>query len=573
MSAPDWLFDNFLFHEWPGRWFAGKVWHQFCIAATIALSLAASGLWMLERRALRLGCAPPERRRKAIAITLGALAFLAYFDFFNPNTRYPDYYHRHELYHYYLGAKYSRELGYKRLYACTAIAEVELGFGAHIRQARMTDLSGHNLIVPMERSMVFSDPGQCTRHFSAVRWQAFKADVSWFERHSRGDYWERMRIDHGYNPPPVWTMTGKLFANLAPAGDHFFKLLAALDVALQLGALLLLGWAFGWRIMAVAAVFWGCCGPANFFWTGGAFLRQDWYFDLVAALCLARKRKFALSGAALSWSTLLRVFPVVMFVGAGMCMLCDVLRKRRLVAEYRRFLLGAGLAAGALVGASAWVCGVDAYPAFVDHIRSHHETQLTNNMGLETILAHDWQGRMRFTTDERLDDAMQPWKEHHAARLQLLRPVWLLICAAVAGWQLWALQRTRLLWVGMALSVPLLMCVLDLTCYYYVFCVALAPLVRLRHELAPAYLALAGASQVLLGRFYFIDDRYVAESWLFCAFAACVLYALSRPFSVGRLRALLAQASGGSGRGVAGRLERRSLPTARPRTSDTTFTS
>ena len=35
-------------------------------------------------------------------------------------------------------------------------------------------------------------------------------------------------------------------------------------------------WAFGWRVMAVATVFWGCNAPANFYWTGGAFLRQDW---------------------------------------------------------------------------------------------------------------------------------------------------------------------------------------------------------------------------------------------------------------------------------------------------------
>jgi hypothetical protein len=504
---------------------------------TIGLSLIASGLWMLERRMRRLGCAPSERRCKALALALAALSFLAYFDFFNPNTRYPDYYHRHELYHYYLGSKYSRELGYKRLYACTAIAEVELGFGEHIRQARMTDLSAHNTIVPMTSSIVFTDPDQCKGRFSTERWQAFKSDVSWFERSSRGDYWEHMRIDHGYNPPPVWTLTGKLLAELAPAGDHFFKLLAALDVVLQLAALLLMGWAFGWRIMAAATVFWGCSGAANCLWTGGAFLRQDWYFDLVAALCLARKRKSALSGAALTWSTLLRVFPIVMFAGVGVILIGDVFRKRRLVREYWHFLLGATLAGVVLVGASAAVCGVDAYPAFVDHIRSHHATQLTNNMGLETILAHGWDNRMRFTTDERLDDPMQIWKDAHSAQLERLRPLWFAICLAVAAWQVWALQRTRLLWIGMALSVPLLICALDLTCYYYVFCVALAPLLRVRQELGPAYLALAGSSQVLLGRFYFIDDRYVAQSWLYCAFAACVLYALSRPFSVARLRA------------------------------------
>jgi hypothetical protein len=529
MSAlPDWLFDNFLFRPWPGRWFAAQTWNQVCIAAAIALSLGASGLFMLERRALRLGRAPAERTRRAVGLALAALSFLAYFNFFNPNPRYHDYYHRHELYHYYLGSKYSRELGYKRLYTCTAIAEVELGFGANVRKARLRDLSAHNMLVPVAQTYVFSDPGQCKRHFDDTRWQDFKTDVAWFERAARGDYWEGFRVDHGYNPPPVWTMTGKLFANLAPAGDHFFKLLAGLDVLLQLGALLLIGWAFGWRSMTVAAVFWGCHGLC-FYWTGGAFLRQDWYFALVAALCLARKRKFALSGAALTWSALLRVFPLLLFTGAGMIILFQAIRERRICSDHRRFIAGSLVAGVLLIGTSAAVAGADAYPAFVDHIGSHRATQLTNNMGLEMLLGHSWEGRMRFTNDERLDDPFQVWKERHTQRLHALRPVWVAINLAVLAWLAWALRRTRLLWVGMALSVPLLLCALNLTCYYYVFCVALAVLVKLKPDLGPAYLALGGASQILLHRFYFIDDRYVAESLLFLLFGGCCLYALSRP--------------------------------------------
>jgi hypothetical protein len=44
------------------------------------------------------------RTRKRFAIVLTALAFLTYFDFFNPNVRYVHSYHRHEFYHYYLGS-------------------------------------------------------------------------------------------------------------------------------------------------------------------------------------------------------------------------------------------------------------------------------------------------------------------------------------------------------------------------------------------------------------------------------------------------------------------------------------
>lgn len=93
----------------------------------------------------------------------------------------------------------------------------------------------------------------------------------------------------------------------------------------------------------------------------------------------------------------------------------------------------------------------------------------------------------------------------------------------------WALRRTTLLWVGMASCLPLMMSLLNLTCYHYCTFVAAAVLVRLSPALGPAYLALAGASQVVGNRFYWIDDEYAAQSFLFYTFARCTLYALSRP--------------------------------------------
>ena len=89
------------------------------------------------------------------------------------------------------------------------------------------------------------------------------------------------------------------------------------------------------------------------------------------------------------------------------------------------------------------------------------------------------------------------------------------------------------------MSVPLIPSLSNLTCYYYSIFLAVAVLARQRPALAPAYLALAGASQVLLGRFYWIDDKYTAESYLFFAFGLCALYAYSRPFSLARLLSYL----------------------------------
>ena len=538
-ALPDWLFDNFAFGTWPGRWLARNAFSELTTTLSIALSLLASALFMLDERARRLGRPASRRMERLVCVALTVLSFFVYFDFFNPNTRYNDYYHRHEFFHYYLGSKYFDEIGYDRLYTCTAVAEVEAGRRSAIERAKIRALGGSNLVVPMRETFVLSEPERCTRHFTPERWRAFKADVEWFYSVSRGEYWDKMKKDHGYNPPPVWTMTGQLLASLAPAGDHFFKLLAAIDVLLQLGALLLVRWAFGQRIMAIAAVFWGCNAPASFLFTCGAFLRQDWYFLFVAALCLARKRRFGLSGAALTWSTALRIFPGVAFVGVALVMLFDVIRKRRLARDYRHFMLGSALSGALLFGASCAVTGLDAYRAFAAHIALHKDTPLTNNMGLEMLLAQSWEGRMQFTLDSRLDDDVQPWKEGYTSRKHARRPLQLTLAALVLGWTAWALSGIRRLWVGMALSLPLMLSLLNLTCYYYCFFVAGATLITLCPALGPAYLALAAASQVLATRFYWYDDQHVALSLLFYAFALSTLYALARPWSAHPLRRAL----------------------------------
>jgi hypothetical protein len=300
----------------------------------------------------------------------------------------------------------------------------------------------------------------------------------------------------------------------------------------------MLGWAFGWRTMALATVFWGCNAPAGFYWTGGAFMRQDWIFLVVASLSLARKRMFGLSGAALTWASLLRVFPVALFGGVGLIMIFQVLRTRRIARSHLRFVAGCVLALAVLVPASISVTGVQAYRDFAAHISLHKGTPLTNHMGLETILVHDWDGRMVFTRDERLDDPFEGWKEGRAERRAATRPIFLAINLLMLGWLAWAVHRTRHLWLGMALGVPIIISLSNLTCYYYSVFLAGAVVARARPALAPAYLALAGASQILDGRFYWIDDKYTAQSYLFWGFGVCMLYVYSRPFELRAVTAL-----------------------------------
>ncbi len=331
-------------------------------------------------------------------------------------------------------------------------------------------------------------------------------------------------------------------------------------------------WAFGWRVGAIATIFWGCNAPANFYWTGGAFLRQDWIFFLIASLCLARKRKFFLAGFALTWSSLLRVFPMIFFAGWAIIIAFEVIRAIRerrkeasitpaapdkkgapppaltdkkkgwldlLHPDHRRLLGGCIVAMGLLVPSSVIVAGPDAYKDFMTHILVHNRTPLTNHMGLETMLVHDWQGRMRFTRDDNLDDPFQVWKEGRNERHDKLRWVHRGIVGLLFLWTCWALRRTKLLWVGQALAAPLVMSLTNLTCYYYSMFVLCAALAAVRRPIGVIVLVLSGASQILLLSYYWVDDKFTAQAWLFGVFSLVLLAAYSRPFSVARLRAWL----------------------------------
>ena len=517
---------------------------------------------MFGLRARRMGEYISPRLKRGLAILLAVLAFGAYFDFGNPNVRYSEYYHRHELYHYYLGSKYSEELGYKRLYDCTMIAEIENGRRSQIEKREFRDLRV-NLIKKAKDTYIFDEPERCTKHFSEQRWAEFKKDVDWFYNSSRGSYWERMQQDHGYNPPPVWTMTGKALASLHPADGDYFKLLASIDVVLQAGMVVLLFWAFGYRVGAVGAIFWGCNAAANFYWTGGAFLRQDWLFLLVASLALCRKRYFFWAGAALMWSALLRVFPVALFGGWVAMVLIHVVERLRgrpsvdgktgflglLHPDHRRLIAGALVALAVLVPASmAATGGPKAYKDFFAHIQTHKHTPLTNHMGLPTIISHNWDGRMRFTRNENLDDAFEGWKEGRNRRIEKLKVVQYGAFVAFFLWIAWALHRSRLLWLGPALSLPLVMCLTDLTCYYYSMYIAAAVLTLPRRGIGATLLFTGAASVLLLGKnigyaptnvsgFYFVDDNFAVQSYLFMLFSILMLWDYSRPFSLTRLKA------------------------------------
>lgn len=511
-----------------------------------AIAFASISAVMFELRRLSQGRPIAERWKKAVGITLGVISIALYFNTFK--FGYPKYYHRWDQYHYYMGAKYFPELGYDGLYKCSAVAQDELGtvfvdpeekgrprsfnLKAEVRKGdkKIRNLGGDNLLIRVDE--LLEHPEQCRDLFTPARWEEYKKDVTFFSTQCYVDsYWTQMQQDHGYNPPPVWTLAGYYLANWFPTTVGNMQMLAMIDVLYLLAVFLALYWAFGWRVFSVAAIFWGCQSSAPFFWTGGALLRQDWLFFFVMAACFARKKYPALAGASLVYSALLRVFPGLAVVGwlavAGLYIGKQVWKRRRarllgvpsgvdhlMKPEHVRMLIGGTAAAAILLGASVAVVGKDSYTAFFKHtIEVHDQTPLTNHMGLRVLIGHDVgfdkdSGRMRYAKDATKTDPFEGWKTARNERYKDYKPVAYGTLAVTLFAFVLVLRRIKNQWMALALGGIWIILGSQLTCYYYSYMLLLAVLSRMRRDVEVYIFAMAAISQIGWRTIGFNDDRY-----------------------------------------------------------------
>lgn len=461
---------------------------------------------------------PVSLRWKKIAGSfIAVLGIISYFQFFQ--IGYKEFYHRWEFYHYYIGAKYYRQIGFEGIYTCTAVAESELPGGlADVKVRKLRDLRV-NLIV--DTSHWLEHPEECKAGFKGdeKRWESFKQDVAFFKKVMYGEYWRNSQKDHGYNPPPVWGITGALFAELHPATEVYMKLLSCLDPILFALMFGMIAWAFGWRVMVIAIAFWGTQDASPFYWTGGAFLRQDWLFYTIASACMIRKRKYFWGGAFMTYGTLLRVFPMFFFIGWAVVALSHWWRHRSLKKQHLSLAAGALAAGLVLIPVSAGVHGMRAWPEFVHHILVHAGTPLTNNMGWKTIVAHSAEGRMQVAKDPRLQDPFEKWKDMRKQRVKSLAPIYYGGIALMMAAFIFACWKLKSLWIVQALGCLPTMILVEVTCYYYSYFIFGALLSKGRRPIEFALLAAALLTEVCHLNYGFFDDRFTAMSVVYLVLA------------------------------------------------------
>jgi hypothetical protein len=253
----------------------------------------------------------------------------------------------HDFFHYYVGSKYHREVGYFNLYDCALIADWETRKSIKpkwvIRDLRTYGYRAAELIA--------RQPQHCKAAFTDERWESFKYDVAYLSRLMVPNRWNLVLKDKGYNATPVWNRFASTLTNLIPMSSRpgLYGLLG-LDYLYTIVLFVVVGVTFGWRQSLLVVLFWGVNFMSSPGFVKGSVSRLDWLACLVIAFCLLRRGRYAGAGALAGLATTLRVFPVLFFVGLACKGLWSLFRTRRIPREYLRFLVGFVVVVVLLVG-------------------------------------------------------------------------------------------------------------------------------------------------------------------------------------------------------------------------------
>ncbi|CAK0769897.1 membrane hypothetical protein [Gammaproteobacteria bacterium] len=478
------------------------------VLALLGLALLIWGAWLTRKGRSN----EHKKLRDGLLALLGIIAGAAYINL--GAFHFSSFIHDWDTFHYYIGSKYFRELEYDRLYECTAIADWEAGFERRVELRKMMNLRTNEMELTTE---ILRHPERCKSHFSEERWASFQNDITWFRDRMTAKRWEDLQTDHGFNGTPVWTIAGTILSNTGPASDTQIVILDAIDCFLMLGMVGFIWWAFGWRVLCIALLVYSTNFPNRWYWTGGSLLRYDWLLWTVAAVCLARKERYFLSGAAIGYAILLRIFPGFLMLGPAVAMVLQLFRKRRIDRRYLAMIGGIVLSVVMLVPISFLTANSpQIYERFVENTIKHRNTPLTNYMGLPTLIAWRPTEMGRYLRSDALVDPWSTWKQARRDAAQEFK--WLfLLTVATALVLLARAVHDREPWFALALGATMIGVSVELTCYYYAFLIVIALLTERHRNVGIVLLGVTFLTQVIaavgvFGILNWSDEQYTAMS-------------------------------------------------------------
>ncbi|HUW60953.1 MAG TPA: CapA family protein [Candidatus Bathyarchaeia archaeon] len=314
----------------------------------------------------------------ALLTVAGAVAVASYLEF--GQFRYDRYINPHDVFHYYMGSKYSREIGYSHLYASALVADSQMN-SVYDRNRSIRSQEDYGYI---PARMVLKDSAKYEGLFTPRRWVEFKRDIAFFQSRMPKAKWNNVLRDKGYNATPVWNMVARALANTFDTSS--INALLFLDLAMLAAMLVMIWAAFGWNVAMLAAVFFASNFFMSFVHIRGAFLRLDWVALLVMSVCALKLGWYKTAGGMMAYAALARVFPTVFVFGIGACFVWDVIKNRRLSRRYVEFFAVFVLTVSVLVGLSIFDDGnLHLWREFSDKITLHNNDLSTTRVGFKYI--------------------------------------------------------------------------------------------------------------------------------------------------------------------------------------------
>ena len=203
------------------------------------------------------------------------------------------------IYHYYIGGKYLKELGYFDLYSCSL--EANKDSWKSIKKAR--DLKTYK-IVPINKL------SRCpVNNFSKERWNEFSKDVSFITSRAPLQYWENALTDKGFNATPFWAALSAVVSDIISLNSATYLFLFNLDI-LFIVVTSLVVWRSAGKFVGLTTLILSFLyfGALNII--GGNFLQYGWLPLLAGSFVLWNKKSFGKSGVMLGLATGLQAFPV-----------------------------------------------------------------------------------------------------------------------------------------------------------------------------------------------------------------------------------------------------------------------
>jgi hypothetical protein len=340
-----------------------------------------------------------------------------------------------DMFHYYLGTKYFTEVGYSDLYNAVIVADTEQG-NELARLPFYTDLRTYQ---NAQRATALEDAERVRGLFSDERWSAFKGDVTFFKAATgmpRSPGLMFLLMDHGYNGSPVSTLILGTLANVVPVTQ--LHVLAFLDVFLVIAMGALVFATFGFEMGALFSVYF-CVNVLNpYDFISGCFLRYDWLFYAVVAVCLLERGRYASSAFFLALSAMIRIFPAALFYGMAVIIFKDVKATRALAPKLKRFILAAAVTGAALFSLPSLSLGsvLQPWQEFADKIAFHDNGVYVNHLGLRGIALFEPShlSLERFVEaykSAETNDIVRHWQDVKEQELEQKRPALLLAALVV----------------------------------------------------------------------------------------------------------------------------------------------